>query len=123
MNDASPVIDPEGTPLRGTRSTPRRPGCPTASQEIPSMCDGWTTKWRPLEAGENWLVLYRSQDVRSKEVATSGIIALPGRHERPVPEGGYPLISWAHGTVRVASSVAPSREPAGAGSTPPPPAW
>ncbi|MER8187754.1 lipase [Kitasatospora sp. NPDC094015] len=63
-----------------------------------------------LTSGENWLVLYRSQDVRGAAVATSGIIALPDRERHPVPPGGYPLISWAHGTVGIANLAAPSRD-------------
>jgi pimeloyl-ACP methyl ester carboxylesterase len=71
-----------------------------------------------LEAGENWLVLYRSQNVRDEPVATSGIIVLPDRNEHPVPEGGYPLISWAHGTVGVANLAAPSRDRGDTGASP-----
>ncbi|WP_224372382.1 alpha/beta hydrolase [Hyalangium versicolor] len=58
-------------------------------------------------ARHNELVLYRSQDVRGNPIAVSGIIALPGK---PAPEGGYPVISWAHGTVGSADSCAPSRD-------------
>ena len=51
--------------------------------------------------------MYRSEDVRGAPIATSGIIALP---KRPPPRGGYPVITWAHGTVGVADSCAPSRD-------------
>ncbi|MDQ3406100.1 MAG: lipase, partial [Actinomycetota bacterium] len=71
-----------------------------------------------LEAGENWLVLYLSQDVRGEAVATSGIIVLPDRDVHPVPDGGFPLVSWAHGTVGVANSVAPSRDWGDTGASP-----
>ena len=60
-----------------------------------------------LDDGENWLVLYRSQDAHGNAVATSGIIAVP-RTEPPA--GGFPVVSWAHGTVGVADLCAPSRD-------------
>lgn len=52
-----------------------------------------------LDDGDNWLVLYWSQDAHGNAVATSGIIVV-SRTEPPV--GGFPGISWAHGTVGVA---------------------
>ncbi|WP_437516531.1 lipase family protein [Sorangium sp. So ce1099] len=55
----------------------------------------------------NELVLYRSRDVHGKPVAVSGIIALP---RKAPPEGGYPIVSWAHGTVGCADTCAPSRD-------------
>lgn len=69
---------------------------------------------RPLEgvaalkaARVNQLVLYRSRDVHDKPVAVSGIIALP---RTAAPEDGYPIVSWAHGTVGSADTLAPSRD-------------
>ncbi|WP_437746867.1 lipase family protein [Sorangium sp. So ce1504] len=59
------------------------------------------------KARVNQLVLYRSRDVHGKAIAVSGIIALP--HKAP-PEGGYPIVSWAHGTVGCADTCAPSRD-------------
>ena len=60
-----------------------------------------------LDDADNWLVLYRSQDAQGSAVATSGIIAVP-RTEPPA--GGFPVVSWAHGTVGVADLCAPSRD-------------
>jgi alpha-beta hydrolase superfamily lysophospholipase len=60
-----------------------------------------------LTQGSNWLVLYQSQDANGNRVATSGIIALP---TTAPPAAGYPVISWAHGTVGVADLCAPSRD-------------
>ena len=61
------------------------------------------------DARSNELVLYRSRDVHGKPVAVSGIIALPRQH---APKGGYPIVSWAHGTVGCADTCAPSRDTA-----------
>jgi pimeloyl-ACP methyl ester carboxylesterase len=72
--------------------------------------------WRPLTgvaalkaAGSNELVLYRSAatDEKQTPITVSGIIALPPGSP---PEGGWPVISWAHGTVGVADKCAPSRD-------------
>lgn len=60
-----------------------------------------------LDEGDNWLMLYRSQDAHGIPVATSGIIALP---RTDPPAGGFPVISWAHGTTGVADGCAPSRD-------------
>jgi hypothetical protein len=82
---------------------------------------------RPLDnptvavtGGENWLVRYLSQDASDNPVtvATSGIIVLPDRQAHPVPAGGYPLVSWAHGTVGVANVCAPSRDRGDTGASP-----
>ncbi|MER5883658.1 lipase family protein [Streptomyces sp. NPDC001941] len=62
-------------------------------------------------ASRNDLVLYESKGVRAdEEIAVSGIVALPDRTKHPVPEGGYPVVSWAHGTVGVADKCAPSMD-------------
>lgn len=72
--------------------------------------------YRPLtgaaalaSAETNELVLYRSRNIRGQAIAVSGIIALP---KSPAPEGGYSIISWAHGTVGCADVCAPSRDTA-----------
>jgi pimeloyl-ACP methyl ester carboxylesterase len=41
-------------------------------------------------------------------IAVSGVIFLPSH---AAPEGGYPVVAWAHGTVGVADHCAPSRNP------------
>jgi Secretory lipase len=69
---------------------------------------------RPLEgvaalkaAARNELVLYCSRSVQDRPIAVSGIVALP---EKGPPPGGYPVISWAHGTVGLGGGCAPSRD-------------
>ena len=72
------------------------------------------------DGGEKWLVLYRSETAGTEPTpaATSGIIVLPDRSKHPVPNDGYPLISWCHGTVGVANRVAPSRDGGNTGASP-----
>lgn len=60
-------------------------------------------------ASENWLVLYRSTSITGEPIAVSGTVAIP---EGTPPEGGWPVISWAHGTVGIADKCAPSRNDA-----------
>lgn len=53
-----------------------------------------------------WDLLYRSEGVDGQAVAVSGRVYAPGG---PAPDGGRPVVSWAHGTVGVADECAPSR--------------
>ncbi|HEX5615700.1 MAG TPA: lipase family protein [Acidimicrobiia bacterium] len=53
-----------------------------------------------------WKVLYRSESVAGDPVAVSGVVAAP---DAPAPEGGRPVVTWAHGTTGTADECAPSR--------------
>lgn len=71
---------------------------------------------RPLEgpaalksAVHNELVLYHSEAVDGTPVGVSGIVALP---PDPPLEQGYPVVSWAHGTLGLGAKCAPSRDSA-----------
>jgi dienelactone hydrolase len=57
-------------------------------------------------ASRNELLLYRSTDVSGKKIVVSGSLALP---KGKAPKGGWPLITYAHGTTGAADSCAPSR--------------
>jgi pimeloyl-ACP methyl ester carboxylesterase len=52
------------------------------------------------------LVLYRSEGVAGKSVEVSGDVAIP---RGKAPKGGWPVITWAHGTTGIADSCAPTR--------------
>jgi pimeloyl-ACP methyl ester carboxylesterase len=52
------------------------------------------------------LLLYRSKSVRGKPVAVSASVTLP---RGPKPRGGWPVITYAHGTVGIADACAPTR--------------
>ncbi|MFF2088684.1 lipase family protein [Nocardia sp. NPDC058176] len=62
-----------------------------------------------VDAGVNERVLYLSETVHGEPTAVSGIIALP---KTPAPPTGYPVVSWAHGTLGSADLCAPSRDTA-----------
>jgi acetyl esterase/lipase len=62
-------------------------------------------------AASNRLVLYRSIGVQGKPLAVSGSVSLPkGR----APRGGWPVITYAHGTTGIADACAPTRSPGAA---------
>ena len=67
----------------------------------------------PGVAGSVWRVRYRSRSVAGEPVEVTGIVARP---DGPAPEGGFPVLSWAHGTTGVADRCAPSN--AGANGVP-----
>ncbi len=54
------------------------------------------------------LVLYRTIGVGGKAVAVSGSVTLP---KGKAPKGGWPIISFAHGTTGIADVCAPTRNP------------
>lgn len=58
------------------------------------------------EASKTILVLYRSRDPKNRPIAVSGTVDMP---KTPKPNGGWKMISWAHGTTGVADVCAPSR--------------
>src|SRR5207244_7976793 len=60
-------------------------------------------------AASNTLVLYRSTDAAGQPDAVSGTVTVP---KGKAPKGGWPILTWAHGTTGIADSCAPSRSPA-----------
>lgn len=60
--------------------------------------------------GTVWRVRYRSTSVQGEPVEVTGLVARPSS---PPPSGGYPVLSWAHGTTGIADGCAPSSEGAG----------
>jgi pimeloyl-ACP methyl ester carboxylesterase len=57
-------------------------------------------------AAVNTLVLYQTTSVGEQDTAVSGTIAIP---KGSPPPGGWPIVSWAHGTTGNAPQCAPSR--------------
>jgi pimeloyl-ACP methyl ester carboxylesterase len=53
------------------------------------------------------LVLYGSRTPQGAKDAVSGSVSVP---KGKPPKGGWPVISWAHGTTGVADTCAPSRD-------------
>ena len=57
-------------------------------------------------AAKSYLLLYRSTAIDGKPIAVSGTLAIP---KGKAPKGGWPVVSWAHGTTGAADICAPSR--------------
>jgi pimeloyl-ACP methyl ester carboxylesterase len=60
-------------------------------------------------ATRNILVLYRSTDDKGRITPVSGTVAIPPGEP---PRGGWPVITWTHGTTGLAPICAPSRDTA-----------
>ncbi|MGA9857258.1 MAG: alpha/beta hydrolase [Solirubrobacteraceae bacterium] len=59
-----------------------------------------------LKGATNDLVMYKQVGIRGRLVPVSGIVSVPkGR----APKGGWPVVSFAHGTTGIAPQCAPSR--------------
>ena len=59
-----------------------------------------------LPAGTRaWRVLFHTTSASGGDLAESGVVVVPGGSP---PPGGFPIVSWAHGTTGVASGCAPS---------------
>ncbi|HUC37220.1 MAG TPA: lipase family protein [Acidimicrobiales bacterium] len=52
-----------------------------------------------------WRVLYRSRSIYGADIAVSGYVIVPPGQ---APKGGFPVISWAHGTTGFNDICAPS---------------
>jgi alpha-beta hydrolase superfamily lysophospholipase len=55
--------------------------------------------------GTLYRVMYTSRSVQGDPIAVTGVVAVPNT---PPPDGGYPVIAWAHGTTGIADECAPS---------------
>lgn len=103
-------VAPAAAPARGT--TPSGAAFYAPPRLVPSR-HGDVIRSRPatgatsLTAGASTrLVLYSSTSLRGRPIAVSGLVSVP--RGRP-PRGGWPVISWAHGTTGIADVCAPSR--------------
>lgn len=85
----------------------------TPSVPLPYAKPGTVIRSEPFAGGSsmrnaarNILVLYHTKNARGEDTAVSGTIAIP---RGTPPPGGWPVISWAHGTTGNAPQCAPSR--------------
>lgn len=56
-------------------------------------------------AARSELITYASENGEGKPIVVSGTVAIPSG---TAPDGGWPVISWAHGTTGIADTCAPS---------------
>lgn len=110
---------PSPSPSAGGREAGSAPApTTTTSSVVPAVEDVYAVP-DPLPAGEpgdviqveelgegRWRVLYHSESVAGADIAVSGLILRP---PGAAPPGGFPVVSWAHGTTGTADRCAPSK--------------
>jgi pimeloyl-ACP methyl ester carboxylesterase len=107
------VLPAAGAPAK-VQSGPSGDAFYTAPKPLPGKVHG-DAVWVRKDTGEttlanakvNQLILYRSTSVRGKTVTVSGALHLP---KGTPPKGGWPVITYAHGTTGVADRCAPTRD-------------
>ena len=58
--------------------------------------------------GKVWRVMYHSQSIQGADIPVTGLVVVP---DGPAPAGGWPVVTWAHGTTGLADACAPSVDP------------
>ena len=101
-----------GTVNLGTLPPP--PGLP-AFYGLPRQLPGGPGKVIRSEAvdapgvhGSVYRVMYVSEDESGRLIPVTGVLAVP---RADPPSGGFPVVSWAHGTNGMATTCAPSLSP------------
>ena len=96
---------------KGGKAIPAPEGLPKfyeVPQPLPSK-PGTLIKSEKLDApdveGTAYRVMYTSLSSTNKPVVVTGVIVVPNT---PAPDGGYPVLSWAHGTNGMADQCAAS---------------
>ena len=70
----------------------------------------WARPFRGVAAlsrASNELVLYKQTSLSGGTTEVSGVVSVPNGK---APKGGWPVITWAHGTTGIAPACAPSRD-------------
>jgi pimeloyl-ACP methyl ester carboxylesterase len=108
--------DSDGGSSPTTGNTPDTPAAAPAGDAFYAPADDladldngdviWTEAIDAPDGVQAWKVLYRSESLAGEPIAVSGVIAAPAGAP---PEGGRPVLTWAHGTTGTADSCAPSR--------------
>lgn len=77
---------------------------------IPAGPPGTVVRSEPMPApfpdSLAWRVMYTSTGIDGEPIVVSGMVFAP---TSPAPDGGRPLVSWAHPTTGLADPCAPSR--------------
>jgi pimeloyl-ACP methyl ester carboxylesterase len=80
---------------------------------LPSDEPGALVKYEKVDApdvnGTAYRVMYVSTTLRDEPVPVTGVIVVPNGTP---PEGGWPVVTWGHGTNGMADMCAPSLDPA-----------
>jgi pimeloyl-ACP methyl ester carboxylesterase len=111
---ASPALAKTTAKLKHHITVPSGTKFYTPPSPLPGKRHGdliWSRAYKGAAAlgpeATNTLLLYRSTGVTGKAVAVSGLLTVPPGYP---PKGGWPIITWAHGTTGIADQCAPSRD-------------
>ncbi len=99
-SDSSKVPAPEGLPkfYAVPGKLPSKPGKLVKTQRVKA----------PEIDGTLYRVMYTSTNLQDEIIPVTGVIIVP---KGKVPDGGFPVLSWAHGTNGMADECAASLEP------------
>ena len=101
-----PVVHGGDTAVTGSLASFYRPPSPLPYAPAGSIIRSQALPAAGLPAGARaWRVLFYTTSDSGGDLAESGVIVVPGGTP---PPGGFPIVSWAHGTTGVASGCAPS---------------
>ena len=79
---------------------------PAALAAGPAGSLAWYEELPPVGRARAWRTLTRSTGADGEPTWVTGMVFRPGAD---APEGGFPVVVWAHGTAGVADVCAPSR--------------
>ena len=98
------------TMVKGSPDLPDFYGVP---DPLPAGKPGQLIKSENVDApglnGSMSRVMYLSTNINGEAIAVTGLILIP---TGTAPSGGWPIITWAHGTTGIADACAPSLKPA-----------
>ena len=98
------------TMVKGSPDLPDFYGVP---DPLPTGKPGDVIRSEPADApglnGSMSRVMYLSTNINGEAIAVTGLILIPNG---TAPSGGWPIITWAHGTTGIADACAPSLKPA-----------
>ena len=104
------------SPTATTSTIPAPAGLPSfysVPTSLPSTKPGTLLKSQLVSAagihGRVYRVLYVSESVHGTPTVVSGLVMVPSA---PLPAGGFPVVTWGHGTNGMADQCAPSLTPA-----------
>jgi pimeloyl-ACP methyl ester carboxylesterase len=103
----SPIAEGSDAVVTGALASFYRPPSPLAYAPAGTIIRSEELPVDPgLPSGTRaYRILYHSTSGSGGDLAESGVVVVPGGAP---PPGGYPIVSWAHGTTGVASGCAPS---------------
>ena len=79
---------------------------PKGTHGTPIWVRSLTGKAKLTSAKSNRLLLYLGQDTTNHDTAISGTVHVP---KGKAPKAGWPVVTWAHGTIGIADACAPSK--------------